>query len=310
VSEHNKRGYEGSWLSGTFSAAVFGNGVVAIIAGIIAEWAAGLLQLTSVSGSVMMGGYCSPFDLSMICLAITWALIAASWGENFGGGYQSEGLLSTKALFSAANLVISTPVILYTGVVQSLFEGAMYTFVFMWTPVLTPADAAEKPPYGMIFSTFMVCCMAGSSIFNFLVDSYKIPVEQFTVWVMAVAAAALSCPIWTSDPTTCFYGFLLFEACVGLYFPAIYTMKSKFVPEHSRAAVYNIFRVPLNAIVLAVLLNDLSVSTTFTACTVMLGMGAVAQSLLLSASKDYQPVTGEEEMSEDHLPDSATDDMA
>ena len=37
---------------------------------------------------------------------------------------------------------------------QSLFEGSMYTFVFLWTPALSPAG--EHLPHGMIFACFMV----------------------------------------------------------------------------------------------------------------------------------------------------------
>lgn len=47
----------------------------------------------------------------------------------------------------------------------------------------------------------------------------------------------------------CFLCFLLFEFCVGIYFPSMGTLKSLLVPERIRATVYNIYRVPLNAIV-------------------------------------------------------------
>ena len=40
------------------------------------------------------------------------------------------------------------------GAMQSLFEGSMYTFVFLWTPALSPKG--EHLPHGMIFSCFMV----------------------------------------------------------------------------------------------------------------------------------------------------------
>ena len=43
---------------------------------------------------------------------------------------------------------------------QSLFEGSMYTFVFLWTPALSPKG--ERLPHGMIFACFMVASMAGA----------------------------------------------------------------------------------------------------------------------------------------------------
>ena len=46
------------------------------------------------------------------------------------------------------------------GAMQSLFEGSMYTFVFLWTPALSPAG--ERLPHGMIFACFLVASMAGA----------------------------------------------------------------------------------------------------------------------------------------------------
>ena len=43
------------------------------------------------------------------------------------------------------------------GAMQSLFEGSMYTFVFLWTPALSPHG--EHLPHGMIFACFMVSAM-------------------------------------------------------------------------------------------------------------------------------------------------------
>lgn len=42
---------------------------------------------------------------------------------------------------------------------QSLFEAAMYTFVFLWTPALSPRG--EKIPHGMVFACFMAASMVG-----------------------------------------------------------------------------------------------------------------------------------------------------
>ena len=45
------------------------------------------------------------------------------------------------------------------GIVQSLFEAAMYTFVFMWTPALTSSlstEEKEEIPFGLIFACYMV----------------------------------------------------------------------------------------------------------------------------------------------------------
>lgn len=45
---------------------------------------------------------------------------------------------------------------------QSLFEASMYTFVFLWTPALSPRG--EKIPHGIVFACFMTACMVGSAL--------------------------------------------------------------------------------------------------------------------------------------------------
>merc|ERR1712157_371797 len=92
------------------------------------------------------------------------------------------------------------------------------------------------------------------------------------IFVFAIAAASLALgPLDDLLGTNFqFYGFVLFEVCVGMYFPCMGTLKGTVVPEAKRATIYNIYRIPLNAIVVCVLLVDLSVTTTFLICSILL----------------------------------------
>ena len=49
--------------------------------------------------------------------------------------------------------------------------------------------------------------------------------------------------------------FFAFELCVGLYFPAIGTLRSKYVPEGQRAIIMNLFGIPLNMLVVGCFLS-------------------------------------------------------
>ena len=66
-----------------------------------------------------------------------------------------------------------------------------------------------------------------------------------------------------------------------MYWPSIGTVKSRVVPEETRATIYNIYRVPLNAIVLGVLLNHISTLTALTCCGAMLFVAFVVQRSLV-----------------------------
>jgi hypothetical protein len=66
------------------------------------------------------------------------------------------------------------------------------------------------------------------------------------------------------------------ELCVGLFMPVAGTLRSKYVPDAKQGAILNIFRLPLNAIVVA----GTYATDVFTASTVF----TLVSTFLLSAS--------------------------
>lgn len=82
------------------------------------------------------------------------------------------------------------------GAIQSLFEGSMYTFVFLWTPALSPNN--EDIPHGFIFATFMLASMLGSSLASRLLARSTLRVESYMQIVFLVSSVSLMLPIITS----------------------------------------------------------------------------------------------------------------
>lgn len=91
---------------------------------------------------------------------------------------------------------VSDEKIALLGAIQSLFEGSMYTFVFLWTPALSPND--EEIPHGFIFATFMLSSMLGSSLASKLMARSSFRVESYMQIVFAVSSASLMLPILTT----------------------------------------------------------------------------------------------------------------
>merc|ERR1719263_468465 len=89
---------------------------------------------------------------------------------------------------------------------------------------------------------------------------------------------------------TCFIAFLVFEFCVGVYFPTIGVVKSEVVPERVRSTMYNFYRVPLNVIVVCLLLTNISMTKVYATCAVLLGVAFVCNALvaLPTSSKGSQ----------------------
>lgn len=97
-----------------------------------------------------------------------------------------------------------------------------------------------------------------------------------------MATAALFAGLSTRpspSPATVYAVFLAFELAVGVYLPALSTLRAPLVPDASRAALLTYFRLPLNGIVVAALAADLSVRTVVAVCAVLLAVagGAMAR---------------------------------
>ncbi|XP_019628300.1 PREDICTED: molybdate-anion transporter-like [Branchiostoma belcheri] len=290
VCEHNARGFDRDLLGSMFSLAVLGNSVVAISAGIVAQVFADRF------------GFVAPFDVSAVLLVIMCILAVFTWTENYGDSSVNLG----RSLVNALKAIKQDRKILCLGLIQSLFEGAMYTFVLEWTPALTPASqtTGETPretiPHGWIFADFMVAVMIGSSLFKILCK-FSTP-ESFMRPVFFIAALSLSVPIFMpGQQVPIFLGFLTFEVCVGMFWPALSTLKGKYVPEETRATVYNCFRIPLNMIVISILLQNLGMSLIFKCCSGFLMVACLAQqwvyTLAVTSDKPTAPSSPNQETS-------------
>lgn len=282
VAEHFSKGFEERWLGDTFSKAVFsGNGLMAILAGLIASTLVDNYQL----------GPVAPFDAAATVLVIGGIAIAVLWSENYGNPKQQSGL--DHQFKAAAAAIIGDPRVALLGAMQSLFEAAMYSFVFLWTPALSPNG--EKIPHGMIFSCFMASSMVGSSISPLLMKRYKI--EAYMKYVFAVGAVSLVVPfLFNADaqPDSAkpagstgitFHGqvqllaFCVFEVVVGIFWPSMMTMRAHYVPEELRSTIINFFRIPLNLFVCVILYNVhlFPLSGMFALCAVFLAIATGLQ---------------------------------
>jgi len=267
-------------LQQTFSLASLLNFVVAVVSGVVAEGIVDRFPYNEdplISNSDWFyGKYTAPFDLAIICLGFGGWLISVLWNENYGENCDNSGSTFRNAL----KQVFGNCMVFCLGLEQACFEGAMYSFIFMWTPAIR--QQSEDAPLGKIFSTFMLCSMLGSQLFSLLVQNN---VSEDTILLATLFTAMLSLSLGPIDDyfgtQYMYYGFLLFEVCVGLYFPSMGTLKSKNVPDENRSTIYNIFRVPLNAIVLVVLLNDFSIHFTWVLCVMLLAVATCSQAVLV-----------------------------
>lgn len=212
-------------------------------------------------------GPTGPFELSTAFLVLGGLLTAFLWKENIAKSKTADGESNSKdskpTIKEAIEVIRDDPKILLVGGVQSLFEAAMYIFVLQWPPAISQAVAKAfgsnaGTPYGTVFSCFMACCLLGSTLFGQLAKM-SVPTEVFSASMLATAAIAMSSATLTVGSTMSLVGlvaaFFVFEACVGMYFPSIGTLRSKYIPDSHRSVIMNIFGIPLNVLVVSVFLS-------------------------------------------------------
>lgn len=222
-------------------------------------------------------GYVAPFVFAIAPLMLCGLLVHSSFSENYG----SESSNIVHSFVKGFEMLGNDLSIAALGLSQSLFEGSMYTFIFMWTPALHTSSIGnphshvkgkESDPIskylGLIFAVFMMCSMIGSSIFQLYSDKkeivYNLPILIHVVAMIAMITVA----VCLEEKTTVYSMFLDFEVTIGLFYPCFGLIKSEMIPEESRSALMNIFRIPLNAFVIVLLfrIDSLSFEAIFLVC--------------------------------------------
>ncbi|CAM9531165.1 unnamed protein product [Scytosiphon promiscuus] len=311
VSEHRKQGFPEEWLASTFSAATVGNGIMAVLAGVVAQVASDKL------------GDIGPFQAQVVP-AVLYIISFKCHNENYGYGDKEQSPPVNGSTGSATNgtangngtgvptvttatsvngkpdpkqapasttdvangdscngsgpacngdvgagvggrggegdavglrqsvsmawgCIVSDHRVLLLGMVQSLFEGGTFTFVFMWVPTLQGVLTDGVLPTGLIFSSFMVCITIGGVLFSIMLR--KMTVELASALVFFVASASMALPAVSRDFHTVLGAFLVLETCVGAFYSCSGLMRSRYLPGGLQSSVMNIFRLPLNVLV-------------------------------------------------------------
>lgn len=301
VGEYKKQQYGSRHLAETFALAYAGDALAAILAGQLADKAA---AIGGPSGPFLLSiGFLAAGG---ILAALTWEentihtassreeitpSIIRNWEENnitssttkvtqqqnnchinntTAVYQQDEERVKQSSIQSAFTVIQNDRKILFLGLVQALFESAMYIFVLQW-PVLMKSHISKYYigsstatattnmviPYGTIFSCFMTSCLIGSTLFGFL-QRLSYSIENTTTIMLLIATAAMTgmANLESSNLCSIILIMFLYEICVGVYFPSIGTLRSRYLPEQHRSVLMNIFGIPLNLIVILVMLTS------------------------------------------------------
>jgi len=134
-------------------------------------------------------------------------------------------------------------------------------------PTLLSLEPPGGVPTGCVFSALMMAITIGGLVFppleafiaTFVVSKEKTH-ELCAAIVYALACLSMSVPVvclstFAAPGEFCQHwvvgSFLVVEFCVGLFMPVAGTLRSKYVPDNLQGAILNIFRLPLNTVVVS-----------------------------------------------------------
>jgi len=151
------------------------------------------------------------------------------------------------------------PILLVLGLTQTIFEGSMYLFVFIWVPTLQESSLEPASlPLGYIFSAFMVSMMLGSLLYTYITVHWFSPSNTSGTqkgdpsMVLHAQLSSLVCAASSVTFAACvsvgkgkgeqgehlkFWAFCMFEACVGMYYPVQGMLRGSLIANEHRATV-------------------------------------------------------------------------
>ncbi|GFH59651.1 hypothetical protein CTEN210_16127 [Chaetoceros tenuissimus] len=218
-------------------------------------------------------GPVGPFQGAVATTSIALTLVLSIWTENYGSSGNDEVEMSIFShMRGAFETIKNDSRILRIGIIQGLAEGALQTFVFLWSPALrtfatyAPStalgiDSQGEPAYGLIFGSFMASAVFGgfiAPIMRKIVSSVlchgdgilagqgldPVPVSVMTSLCYGIGSILLFVPCMLKEDSNlsfsvCLAAFVLFELFVGIYVPSEGVLRSIYMPSEELRSMYN-----------------------------------------------------------------------
>lgn len=224
------QGFPLDWFTHTFNKLSIAMSALAIVVGPVV-----------VTAHDLGGGNLGPFKFSLAVVVLNGFQLIA-WRRDANKACPTFADTARLASHAWARVVGGGQVSLI-ATAQGCFEGAIFGFALLWTPLLTAASAlstppgaeAVEPPWGIAFSQQVACVMIGSVVFKLVMAFYAgVTAEKMCVWAClggAVCFGGLALGLPLAGAQAALLGF---EACVGVYLNAMGVMRSKYVPHEVR----------------------------------------------------------------------------
>ncbi|CAD7933645.1 unnamed protein product [Amoebophrya sp. A120] len=220
-------------------------------------------------------------------------------------------------LKDTCELIAQTPTILCLGLSQAFYEGGVFTFVFMWVPNMQMVLNSQKIPTGLIFACFMLAMTLGGILYTAIgtnVDNAAAKRKsrganasaaassstiflfsllnssgKISLLVYAIAALSMCVPLISYEFWPVFISFLVLEVSLGMYNACGAAIRAELYPDEHQSRLVNVFRVPLNLLVVVGTKLTSHAGSDFSHCfyavVLMFSTAVVFQVLLMVCEK-------------------------
>lgn len=193
----------------------------------------------------------------MLGMVVTQCL----WDENKPNANSTD---SAQKTFSEAFAELKKREVLSIGIIESLYQAVVNIYLFAWTPILEKSTTTGIN-VGFIFTCFVITMILGTTIFEIFIIYLKCEYYRSIAAALLVQGLFFFCTYYVDI----FLVRLVILACVngttGFFNPLNSIIKSRILVEKHRALLMSIFRIPLNAYVILVLIS-LKYMDPFTVC--------------------------------------------
>ena len=280
--EHEDRGSSADEVSASFATKSFLNSSAAIMSGIVAQRTYEIFPLHHFNETFFVWGFTTPFDLAIISVQVSAFLSVFLFTEPCRiRPKQPLGASRIRLIQRFRNMEL-----MLICLTESLFEAALYIFVFTWSRALSDAVGPTVDiDYGSIFSCFMAASILGSV----LIGTFPVRNALFLSLCVAGMAHILSA-MYSNQSVLLYASFIVFEITVGVFYPLLGELKARRVPAEIRVSAYNVFKIPMNAIVVLSLLSELSVGQSFILTSGLILCSTLSERLLCRSEVNRDPM--------------------
>ena len=196
-------------------------------------------------------GIYAPFWISILLSLLASIVIAVLWDENrpLKESKDSFGVQLKKACEELKKVNV-----LCIGLIEGIALAVLNIYLFSWTPILKQSTPGGMN-VGFIYTSMVLTMIIGTKSYEVLINYCHFDYYISITGCVFIQGVLLYITYIDSSFLHRMLYLALFNGLTGFYNPLNSIIKSNILVEKYRALLMNLFRIPLNAYVIVVLLT-------------------------------------------------------